>query len=51
MADALLELRAVSRAYRSAAGEVVVLKDVSLRIDAGEFIAIIGPSGSWASQP
>ncbi|WDM61920.1 MacB family efflux pump subunit [Stenotrophomonas forensis] len=49
MADALLELRAVSRAYRSAAGEVVVLKDVSLRIDAGEFIAIIGPSGSGKS--
>ncbi len=35
MADALLELHGVSRAYRSAAGEVVVLKDVSLRIDAG----------------
>ncbi|KAG1091507.1 hypothetical protein G6F40_012957 [Rhizopus arrhizus] len=49
MADALLELRGVSRAYRSAAGEVVVLKDVSLRIDAGEFIAIIGPSGSGKS--
>lgn len=38
-----------SRAYRSAAGEVVVLKDVSLRIAAGEFIAIIGPSGSGKS--
>lgn len=49
MADALLELHGVSRAYRSAAGEVVVLKDVSLRIDAGEFIAIIGPSGSGKS--
>ncbi|WP_295554047.1 MacB family efflux pump subunit [uncultured Stenotrophomonas sp.] len=49
MAEALLELRGVSRAYRSAAGEVVVLKDVSLRIDAGEFIAIIGPSGSGKS--
>ncbi|MDA3304881.1 MULTISPECIES: MacB family efflux pump subunit [Stenotrophomonas] len=49
MADALLELHGVSRAYRSAAGEVVVLKEVSLRIDAGEFIAIIGPSGSGKS--
>ncbi|HCT27507.1 MAG TPA: macrolide ABC transporter permease/ATP-binding protein MacB, partial [Stenotrophomonas sp.] len=49
MADALLELQGVSRAYRSAAGEVVVLKEVSLRIDAGEFIAIIGPSGSGKS--
>lgn len=49
MADALLELKGVSRAYRSAAGEVVVLKEVSLRIDAGEFIAIIGPSGSGKS--
>lgn len=49
MVDALLELHGVSRAYRSAAGEVVVLKDVSLRIEAGEFIAIIGPSGSGKS--
>lgn len=49
MADALLELHGVSRAYRSAAGEVVVLKDVSLRIEAGQFIAIIGPSGSGKS--
>lgn len=49
MADALLELHGVSRAYRSAAGEVRVLKDVSLRIAAGEFIAIIGPSGSGKS--
>lgn len=49
MVDALLELHGVSRAYRSAAGEVVVLKDVSLRIEAGQFIAIIGPSGSGKS--
>lgn len=49
MAHALLELEGVSRAYRSAAGEVVVLKEVSLRINAGEFIAIIGPSGSGKS--
>ena len=49
MTHALLELHGVSRAYRTAAGEVVVLKDVSLRIDAGEFIAIIGPSGSGKS--
>ncbi|MCW2065537.1 UNVERIFIED_ORG: macrolide transport system ATP-binding/permease protein [Stenotrophomonas maltophilia] len=49
MPHALLELHGVSRAYRTAAGDVVVLKDVSLRIDAGEFIAIIGPSGSGKS--
>ncbi|PTS74855.1 MacB family efflux pump subunit [Stenotrophomonas sp. HMWF023] len=49
MTHALLELHGVSRAYRTAAGDVVVLKDVSLRIDAGEFIAIIGPSGSGKS--
>ena len=49
MTHALLELHGVSRAYSTAAGDVVVLKEVSLRIDAGEFIAIIGPSGSGKS--
>ncbi|MBA0446438.1 MacB family efflux pump subunit [Stenotrophomonas maltophilia] len=49
MPTALLELRGVSRGYRSPAGEVVVLKEVSLSIESGEFIAIIGPSGSGKS--
>ena len=42
-ADATLELRGVS--FRFADHEPPVLRDVNLRIDAGESVAITGPSG------
>ncbi|GIG91034.1 peptide ABC transporter ATP-binding protein [Plantactinospora endophytica] len=40
--DAVLELRDVSRRY----GELPVLRDVDLRIDRGELVAVVGRSGS-----
>ncbi len=46
---ALVELRNVSKIYHLGGEEIRALDDVSLEINAGEFISIIGPSGSGKS--
>ena len=45
----LVELRNVSKIYRLGEEEIRALDDVSLDIDEGELISIIGPSGSGKS--
>ena len=45
----LVELRNVSKIYHLGGEEIRALDDVSLNIEAGEFISIIGPSGSGKS--
>ncbi len=45
----LIELRGVTRVFGSGAAAVRALDGVDLRIDAGEFVAIMGPSGSGKS--
>lgn len=45
----LIELRDVVKVYSTAAGEFNALKKVNLRVDAGEFVGIIGKSGAGKS--
>lgn len=46
---ALIELHAVSKVYDQMAEPVVALREVDLRIEQREFVAIMGPSGSGKS--
>ena len=46
---ALIETERLTRLYRLGAETVTALLDITLAIDAGEFIAVMGPSGSGKS--
>lgn len=45
----LLEIRNLSKIYEQGPNQIAALNDVSLKVEKGEFIAIIGPSGSGKS--
>jgi ABC-type lipoprotein export system ATPase subunit len=46
---ALVELRGLSKAYRTAAGDLRTLSDIDLRVQQGEFLAVVGKSGAGKS--
>jgi putative ABC transport system ATP-binding protein len=43
---ALIELRGVDKVYHAIAGDLRALKDVDLRVQAGEFVVVTGKSGA-----
>jgi putative ABC transport system ATP-binding protein len=46
---ALIELRDVFKTYEAGGGDVTVLKEVTLKVQPGEFVSVVGPSGSGKS--
>src|SRR4051794_16481173 len=49
MTDSIIDLRAVSKAYRTPGGDFCALSDVSLEIERGDFAVVLGQSGSGKS--
>jgi ABC-type lipoprotein export system ATPase subunit len=47
--ERLIELQQVMKTYETTAGDFTALKDINLRVDSGEFVAVIGKSGSGKS--
>jgi putative ABC transport system ATP-binding protein len=45
----LIDLKDVIKTYETGAGDVTVLKDITLKVNRGEFISVVGPSGSGKS--
>ena len=46
MTHAALETRSVVKTYKADTGTIFAVDDVSMQVNAGEFVALVGPSGS-----
>jgi putative ABC transport system ATP-binding protein len=44
-----MHVKKLFKIYESAAGRVIALRDMSFKVNKGEFVAIVGPSGSGKS--
>jgi len=49
MAEAMISLKGVTKAYKTDAGPFWALKGIDLQVYAGEFVAVVGKSGSGKS--
>lgn len=49
MQPVVLELASIERTYKTAAGELQVLRGTDLQLRAGELVGLVGPSGSGKS--
>jgi putative ABC transport system ATP-binding protein len=49
MSATLIELNDVSKTYSTAAGDFIALKNINLKVGAGEFLGIVGKSGAGKS--
>ncbi len=47
--DVVLELKNISQSFKQAGEELVVLRDINLKIAKGEVVALVGPSGAGKS--
>ena len=45
----ILEVKNISKLYQNKDGEILALKNVTFRLNKGEFVSIIGPSGCGKS--
>jgi len=46
MAEPLISLKGITKAYKTAAGEFWALKGIDLQIERGEFVGVLGKSGA-----
>lgn len=44
--EAIIDLRQMVKAYETSSGPFLALKDINIRVQSGEFVAVIGKSGS-----
>jgi NitT/TauT family transport system ATP-binding protein len=49
MAEALLDVRNITKRFATSDGDIVAVDDVSFSVAPGEFVSIIGPSGCGKS--